>query len=102
MENEKQQISEWLDVEENNLNEISLADVRFMQVMQNNISNAVAKMLFLDHMDARSTKLPTYQTETIPCKGFWVEDTKELVVYLQVSNQLKAIVVPSEGWIAAG
>lgn len=99
MENEKQQISKWLEVEANNLNEISLGDVRFRSFVQDNISSAVVKLLSLDNPASRPLPLATYQSEAIPCKGFWVEDTKELVVYLKISNQLKAIVVPPEGWV---
>jgi len=94
----RQQISQWLEVESNNLNEIALEDVRFMPFVQNNIGTAVVQMLSLDQHTARSAGLCTYQTDGIPCKGFWVEHTKELVVYLKISNQLKAIVVPHEGW----
>ena len=94
----RQQISEWLAVDSGRLNEISLEDVRFGPTVQNNIGSAVIKMLSLDHAPVRSMGLSTYQDEALPCKGFWIEETKELVVYLSVSNQLKAIVVPHDGW----
>ena len=98
MESIRQQISQWLDVESSNLNEIALEDVRFMPFVQNNIGTAVVQMLSLDRGTAKAAGLSTYQTDGIPLKGFWVEHTKELVVYLKISNQLKAIVVPHEGW----
>jgi len=98
MENERQQISQWLKVEQHCLNEIALEDVRFMPTVEDNIGNAVVQMLSLDQKTANSAGLSTYQADAIPCKGFWVEETKELVVYLRICKQLKAIVVPHEGW----
>lgn len=98
MHSVREKISEWLEVEATRLNEISLEDVRFMPVVQTNIGNAVIRMLSLDPAVQKTVVLPTYETEGIPCKGFWIEDTRELVVYLKVSDQLKAIVVPQDGW----
>ena len=34
----------------------------------------------------------------MPCRGYWVEDTRELVLYLRINSQLKAIVIPNDGW----
>jgi hypothetical protein len=98
MNSVKQQISEWLDVEASRLNEISLEDVRFVPFVQDNIGNAVVQMLTPDGNACRYPGLSTYQTDGIPCKGFWVEDTRELVLYIRINSQLKAIVVPNDGW----
>jgi len=98
MNNVRQQISEWLDVEVNNLNEISLEDVRFVQFVRDNIGNAVVQMLTPNATTSRLPGISTYQADGIPCRGYWVEDTRELVLYIRISNQLKAIVVPHDGW----
>jgi hypothetical protein len=37
-------------------------------------------------------------TDDIAYKGFWVENTKELVLYVWVGNQSRAIIVPQDGW----
>jgi hypothetical protein len=81
MSNIKRQISKWLNVGQETLN------------------NAVAQMLSLNnHINLSSVK-NTHQTNRIPCKGFWVENTKDLVLYVLNGNQSKAIVVPKNGWM---
>ena len=98
MESVREQISQWLDVETNSLNEIALEDVRFVPLVQDNLGNAFVQMLALNEPNRRRPGICTYQTGNNPCKGFWIEHTKELVLYITVSNQLKAVVVPHDGW----
>ncbi len=69
MSNVRQQISEWLDVEANSLNEISLEDVRFVPFVKDNIGNAVVQMLTPSGAMSRYPGISTYQTDGIPCRG---------------------------------
>jgi hypothetical protein len=38
------------------------------------------------------------ETNSLPCKSFWVEDTKDLVLYVWDGNQSKTIIIPRNGW----
>ncbi|MBW1702139.1 MAG: hypothetical protein JRJ69_16615 [Deltaproteobacteria bacterium] len=99
MSNIKRQISEWLNVAQETLNEIELEDIEFAEFAQQNINNAVAQMLSLNNNIILSSEQAMPRTKGIPCKGFWVENTKDLVLYVLNGNQSKAIVVPKQGWM---
>jgi len=99
MSNIKRQISKWLNVGQETLNEIELEDIEFAEFAKQNINNAVAQMLSVDnHINLPSIE-NTNHTNQIPCKGFWVENTKDLVLYVLNGNQSKAIIVPKNGWM---
>ncbi|MDY6971011.1 MAG: hypothetical protein SV775_01645 [Thermodesulfobacteriota bacterium] len=96
----RQEISEWLNVEQNRLNEIEIEDVEFTPFAQQNINNAVSQMLSLSHNPMGQFVGQTVpQYEGIPCKGFWIENSKDLVLYVRIGNQSRAIIVPREGWM---
>ena len=91
-------VFEWLKIRQTSLNEIELEDIKLEPFVQKNIYETIAQMLCLekpvDHAPER-TMLPIGD---ITCKGFWVENTKELVLYVWIGDQSRAIIVPQEGW----
>ena len=98
MEDVRSDVFEWLKVSQDRLNEIELEDVQLEPVVQKNIYTTIAKMLSLDkpsEQDPRQTMVPI---GNITCKGFWVENTKELVLYVWIGDQSRAIIVPQDGW----
>lgn len=99
MINIKQQISRWLNVGQETLNEIELEDIEFAEFAKQNINTAVAQMLSIDNHINMPSVPDMNQTNFIPCKGFWVENTKDLILYVLNGNQSKAIVVPKSGWM---
>jgi hypothetical protein len=94
----KKRISEWLNLEQKSLNEISLEDIEFGEVEEQNINEEVEQMLsFNKHGDwNENNTMP--ETNSLPCKSFWVEDTKDLVLYVWDGNQSKTIIIPRNGW----
>ena len=94
----KKRISEWLNLEQKNLNEISLEDIEFGEVEEQNINEEVAQMLSFNKNGNRDQKRVIPETDGIPCKSFWVEDTKDLVLYVWDGNQSKTIIIPRNGW----
>ncbi len=98
MDNIKPNIREWLDVSQNRLNDIALEDVKLEASIKQTIHKAISQMQSLNNLVDQPTEQTRLQTDDITCKGFWVENTKELVLYVWVGNQSKAIVVPQEGW----
>lgn len=96
----KQQISEWFNVDRDCLNEIEIEDVEFAEFAQQNINRAVAQMLSFDsNINPCGGQSVPRTGRGIPCKGFWVEDSKDLILYVLNGNQSRAIVVPQNGWM---
>ena len=99
MEQIKQQISDWLNVEQNNLNEIELEDVEFEPFALQEIDKVVSQMLASNSPANQNEERSMLKNDGLPCKGFWVEGTKDLVLYVWVGNQLRAIVLPNDSWM---
>ena len=94
----KKRISEWLNLEQKSLNEISLEDIEFGEAEEQNINEEVVKMLsFSKHRNQDENHIMP-ETNSLPCKSFWVEDTKDLVLYVWDGNQSKTIIIPRNGW----
>lgn len=94
----KKHISECIDVDQNSLNEISLDDVRFEENTMNYIKKAVMPMLALyDPFDPAIERTILYN-KGVPCIGFWVENTKDLVLYFSIEKHSKTLIVDNDGW----
>ena len=93
----KRNVSQTLDIATEKLNEISLEDIEIEQASQHRIYQAL-------HDIARLTDLHTSKPDPeeaspgVPCTGFWVEDTRELVLFAWSQYKTKTIVVPPEEW----
>jgi hypothetical protein len=94
----KKRISEWLNLEQKSLNEISLEDIEFGEAEEQNINKEVAKMLSFSKHGNQDENHIMSETDGLPCKSFWVEDTKDLVLYVWDENQSKTILIPQNGW----
>lgn len=89
---------DWLEASQSSLNEIELEDVKLEPFVQKNIYKTIAKMMSLEKPGDEVTEGPVLLNNDIPCKGFWVENTKELVLYVCIGDQTRAIIVPHDGW----
>ena len=98
MDNINPDVFEWLKVGQNGLNEIELEDVKLEPAIQKNVYKTIAQMLSLEKPDEQSKEPALLPIGDITCKGFWVEHTKELVLYIWIGDQSKAIIVPQNGW----
>jgi hypothetical protein len=98
----KQQISDWLAVDKDCLNDISLEDIEVSEYAQQNIESATSQMADQagdeDWLDSPELGL----IYNLSYKSYWVEDTKELVLLIWNANQAKTIVIPREGWMLRG
>ena len=95
----RQQISDWIQVDKNSLNDISLEDVEVSPYAWENIESATLHMtdppLDADPLEDLHTSLATH----LACKSYWVEHTRELILFIWNSTQAKTIVIPEEGWM---
>jgi hypothetical protein len=93
----KKNVSMMLDIASDQLNEISLEDVEIQQAYQHHIYKTLYDMVALDDL---YNKVPDGQDESprVPCTGFWVEGTQELVLFAWCQHRSKTIVIPPEEW----
>ncbi|MCB2169937.1 MAG: hypothetical protein KQI78_19930 [Deltaproteobacteria bacterium] len=93
----KRNVSRTLDIATDKLNEISLGDIEIEQAFQHRIYMALHEMT--QRCDIHSaTPDPEGGHCGIPCTGFWVADTRELVLFAWSRYKTRTIVVPAEEW----
>ncbi len=96
----KNKISECIDIDQIRLNEISLNDIWFEVNTLICIREAVMQMLEsyypFDH--DRNRKKILYN-KGVPCKGFWIENTKDLVLYFTIEKYFDTLVVGKDDWM---
>ena len=99
MANLKKHIGDCIDVDQNSLNEISLDDVRFEENTLICIKRTVMQMLALyDPFDPEIERIMLYN-KGVPCMGFWVENTKDLVLYFSMEKHSKTLIVDKNDWM---
>ena len=86
-----------LDIGDENLNEISLEDIEIEADSRFRVYQALYDMVCCN--DPKQPLSPAEDTQPgVPCTGFWVEDTMELVLFAWNQERTKTIVIPSEEW----
>jgi hypothetical protein len=95
----KKQLSESLHIEPNHLNEISLDDIVIAEAVRHNIRDALTDLMLYSSLkpDIKIESKPN--AAPLPCKSFWIENTKDLVLYIWNDIHSEAIVVPQDGWM---
>ena len=93
----KNTVSQALDIATDQLNEISLEDIEIDQASQHRIYQTLYDMAMLSELYAN---MPVCEENGmgVPCTGFWVEDTRELILFAWSEFKSKTIVVPPEEW----
>ncbi|MBW1822227.1 MAG: hypothetical protein JRI92_10805 [Deltaproteobacteria bacterium] len=95
----KKHIGECIDVDQSSLNEISLDDINFEDNTLIRIRRAVMQMLAsYDPFDPAIERTMFYK-KGVPCIGFWVENTKDLVLYFTIEKHSKTLIVDKDGWM---
>ena len=93
----KNTVSRTLDIATDQLNEISLEDIEIDQASQHRIYQALYDMALFSDLSLRvhdSEKI----SSGVPCTGFWVQDTRELVLFAWSEHRTQTIVIPPEEW----
>jgi len=91
----KQQICDWTEIAKECLHDISLDDVEVSAHALDHIASATHQMAG----DAWGVWPAMNLEDPIACKSYWVEHTRELVLFFWNTGQAKAIVIPAEGWM---
>ena len=95
----KQRLSRWVNVAQIRLNEISIEDVRLNAVAQTSVNRIVSDMLRSGYPHLSLQDSQALLADGIPCRGYWVENTEDLVIYLHIHKLSRAVVVPRSCWI---
>ena len=95
----KQQISDWIQIDKNSLNDIALEDVEVSAYAWENIESAALHMMDTPPVEDGPGDLHTRLAAHLSLKSYWVEDTRELVLFIWNHRQAKTIVIPEEGWM---
>ena len=97
MKRVKKTVSLALDIATERLTEISLEDIEIDQASQHRIYKALHDMAMLSDLH-NATSNPEKDNLGVPCTGFWVADTRDLVLFAWCQHKYKTIVVPAEEW----
>ena len=93
----KQTVSLAIDIATDQLNEISLEDVEIDQASQHRIYQALYDMAM--RSDSSYNRMNPQETYPgVPCTGFWIEDTQELVLFAWCQHRTQTIVIPPTEW----
>lgn len=90
-------VSLTLDIAAERLNEISLEDIEIEHDSQDQVYQALYEMALSDAMCRHPTDAER-APKGVPCTGFWVEDTEELILFAWCQERTKTIVIPSGAW----
>ena len=96
----KKNISECIDIDQIRLNEISLNDIWFEENTLICIREAVMQMLESYYpFDHDINRKKTLYNKGVPCNGFWIENTKDLVLYFTIEKYFNTLVVGKDDWM---
>lgn len=98
MQRIKKNVSRTLDIATEQLNEISLEDIEIDQTFQHRIYQALYDLARIGNMETATMPENEVAGAGVPCTGFWVEDTRELVLFAWCRHKTRTIIVPSEEW----
>jgi hypothetical protein len=93
----KKNVSLATDIASERLNEISLEDIQIEQGSQDQIYQALFDMVMSQGLEEHTPDHGDHP-HGIPCTGFWVEETKELVLFAWSQDKTKTIVIPASEW----
>lgn len=95
----KKHISECIDVDQISLNEISLNDIWFEENALICIKKAVIQMVESYYpFDPDINRIMLYK-KGVPCKGFWVENTKDLVLHFTIEKHFETLIINKDDWM---
>ena len=92
-------LSEWLEIDPRNLHRIELENIRLADEAERNL-NAIISRMIDEAQPLRTTagELLSQIDDLIDCRGFWLESSRDLLLYVQVWRQIKTILIPSQLW----
>jgi hypothetical protein len=91
----KQQICDWTHITKDCLNDIALEDVEMSAYALDSVAAATHQMAGFPEGCGAAPDLEG----PLACRSYWVEHTRELIVFFWNAGEARAVVVPAEGWM---
>ncbi len=93
----KKTVSRRLKIGHERLNEIALEDVEIERQSQLRIYDTLYDLAVVAEIGAHHHFLGP-EDPGVPCTGFWIEDSQDLILYAWNDYQSRTIVVPRSDW----
>lgn len=97
----KECVGRRLKIAHDRLNEIALEDIEIDRDSQLRIYNAFYELAMMTQMGGQYPEGGN-EPPGVPCTGFWIEDSEELILYAWNDYQSRTIVVPRSDWFIRG
>ena len=97
----KESVGRRLKIAHDRLNEIALEDIEIDRDSQLRIYNAFYELAMMAQMGGQYPEGGN-EPPGVPCTGFWIEDSEELILYAWTYYQSRTIVVPRSDWFIRG
>ena len=98
MHEAKANISKHMKIEQTLLNEVALEDIEFAEEAAMLISKTVEQLLTASDPVAMLAGHADLMAHGVPCKGYWIETSKDLVLYIWNRDYWRTIVLPQRTW----
>ena len=93
----KETVGRRLKIGHEQLNEIALEDVEIARESQQHIYSTFYDLAVIAEIGVHQY-IHGKETPGVPCTGFWIEDSQELILYAWNDYQSRTIVVPRSDW----
>jgi hypothetical protein len=95
----KELIRDLFEIEMDSLHTIEVQDIDFAPTAKREIDKTVGEMSSLMGLSFDSPGGPAPScAESVQCQGFWIESTRDLVLYLWDGYQSKMMLLGSNHW----
>ncbi|MFO7985835.1 MAG: hypothetical protein R6U38_08205 [Desulfatiglandaceae bacterium] len=94
----KELISDLFEIEQDCLHNIEIQDIQFAPLAEQEIDRTVGEMSALTGCSIDIAVQMTDQQNGVRCRGFWIESTRDLVLYLWNSLQSRTILLGRNNW----
>ncbi len=91
----KQQICDWTKIAKDRLNDISLEDVEVSAHALDNIEATTRQMTG----NTGCGEAVAILEDPFAVRSYWVDSTRELILFFWNAGQARAVVIPAEGWM---
>ncbi len=94
----KELISDLFEVEQDCLHNIEIQDIEFAPLAKQEIGRNVGEMASAAEISMEIPDQMTTSEGDIRCHGFWIETTRDLVLYLWRGHESRTILLGKNSW----
>lgn len=94
----KELISDLFEIEQDCLHNIEIQDIEFAPSAEQEIGRNVGEMASSMNFPADIPDMRAKPRGDVRCRGFWIETTRDLVLYLWHGHQSRTILLGKDSW----